>query len=835
MSITKKTNSKDKSSKVTKRPVGKRRASKRKMTVTANPARRPVALRVGLHKTSSFVLKLKPEQLSIPTPLAVSLPAMSVSSRRWFQEISILSVIAGLGLLVIRIAQLCFRVPISYDTREDAAYRLVNTRTWLRHLDWSAPVGALEDSVASSGVKKIRNNVILDSAVKNPMVAPVQMFSPPPRLGLRLAGVAVASLIILSPLWLIGTALGALSLRADVVRAASEAVTSLSEGSSALQQKDIDRAVTQFAFARQDFAAGLDTINRLPPVLRMLANIMPGGDRVSSAEQLLEAGQLLSDGANQVSILIKKTPVTDAASAWRVVREAGALLGPILQKSENALALVRSGDVPVDSRDVFDKIRAALPAVRATLSELNALAESDVLGDRTPQRYLLVFQNNHELRPSGGFMGSFAVIEMRHGNVRVLRFPGGGTYDAQGSLLLRHKAPAPLQLVNPRWEFQDTNWSPDFPTAAQTIERYFRAAGNESIDGVIAIDASVVERLLKLTGPIPMPSYKTTISAENFVTETQTQVEIKYDKIENKPKQFLADLMPLFGERLQQLMATQSATMIQTIADLVAEKHILVWLKNSEAQLHAVTLGLAGKLEPLPSGYDGLAVVLANIAGGKTDQVVKTTVDHAVALAADGQLTDTVTMTRQHQGVKGDVFSGVRNVEYVRFYVPAGSELLAATGFTSPDARFFQPVPPDLKTDLEIAIVEETQRTGPGGLGITEELGRTVFGGWVMVDPGMETTVSLQYRLPWRLNASSTPWQAWAANLGLGSSAAHYKFVWSKQPGAFATQLTHSFIATEPVVITKATAPVIPESHGWRYAREVVTNQDWTVTFSIAP
>ena len=85
-----------------------------------------------------------------------------------------------------------------------------------------------------------------------------------------------------------------------------------------------------------------------------------------------------------------------------------------------------------------------------------------------------------------------------------------------------------------------------------------------------------------------------------------------------------------------------------------------------------------------PTIGDALAIVEANIAGQKTDTSIQERVDHEVEIAEDGTITNTVTLTRVHAGVKGELFKGANNVSYVRVYVPMGSQLLEATGFEAP-------------------------------------------------------------------------------------------------------------------------------------------------------
>ena len=98
------------------------------------------------------------------------------------------------------------------------------------------------------------------------------------------------------------------------------------------------------------------------------------------------------------------------------------------------------------------------------MNEIVSLSSAldSVFGDKQLKRYLIVFQNNNEIRPTGGFMGSFALVDIQKGKILNIDIPGGGTYDLKGQMKKEVEPPLPLQLSNNRWEFQDANWFPDF-------------------------------------------------------------------------------------------------------------------------------------------------------------------------------------------------------------------------------------------------------------------------------------------------------------------------------------------------------------------------------------
>jgi hypothetical protein len=398
-------------------------------------------------------------------------------------------------------------------------------------------------------------------------------------------------------------------------------------------------------------------------------------------------------------------------------------------------------------------------------------------------------------------------------------------------------APEPLRLINPRWEFQDANWWPDWPTSARKIAWFYRQAGGSSVDGVVAIDVSAAEALLELTGPIAMPAYGVTITADNFAATTQAEVEGRHDRFGNRPRQFIADLAPLFRQRLEAAAAADSARLAEVLTRALAEKHILLYRDDAAAEASLQALGWAGALADLPAQTDTLSVVHTNIGGGKSDAVIRDVVSHEVQLQEDGRLAVTVTLTRTHEGQRGEPFYGVRNVDYLRVYVPAGSRLVAAEGFSAPDESLFEKPDPDLVPDQDLQATLERTVTDPvSGVRAYEEFGRTVFAHWLMVDPGTSATVRLRYDLPWRLSSLAEPWwQPWAAYFGWAPDTRRwYRFRWEKQPGMIATELTHTWQSRSPLRRLQASRPLERTADGWRWADRLATDAALTVTFDQA-
>lgn len=477
--------------------------------------------------------------------------------------------------------------------------------------------------------------------------------------------------------------------------------------------------------------------------------------KVRTVRALAEVGADSSDAARLIALGLDKV----FADPGRRLDERLDVLGAYSRSALTLLGNATRAAATVDPSALPESERGRVTSLLQTLgSSTDAVREFAVLSDALSvmsgrdslRKYLFIFQNQTELRPTGGFMGSFAEVTMDRGAVTSVRVPGGGTYDLKGQLLARVTPPAALGLVTNRWQFQDANWFPDFPTSAKKIRWFWDKSRQSTVDGIVAVNASLVERLLAITGPIDLPAYGKTIDASNFLLETQKAVELDYDKAANTPKKFIGDLATALLDRLKNLPKDKWLAVAGLVSDALDRKDVQVALfKPEEAEL-ANRYGWNGSFK---DGIgDELALIEANVAGQKTDGVISEAVNHAVAIAKDGTITDTVMLTRTHNGKKGELFRGVRNVTYLRAYVPKGSELISASGFNAPDKSLFKAPDTTTSPDPDVAMSERAAGEAMRGVTVAVEGSRTTFGGWLQLDPGATQTVTLSYRLPFTVS-----------------------------------------------------------------------------------
>lgn len=381
----------------------------------------------------------------------------------------------------------------------------------------------------------------------------------------------------------------------------------------------------------------------------------------------------------------------------------------------------------------------------------------EISGMQATRRVLLVFQNPRELRATGGFAGSFALMTVKDGAIESIESPEGGTYSIQGQLPLQRIAPGPLRLINPRFEFQDLNWWPDFPTSARKLTEFYNAAGGPTVDFVVAITANVGKQILELSGPLKTPDGHT-IEAQNFIDALQETIAIDRKTNRATPKKIITTLLPSMLETTRALALENPKSLLSALASSMATKDIQLWSAQETTQAAIHRLNWSGALKNANAG-DYLAVISSNIGSGKTDNVVREEINHTARISKDGRITTTLKIRHTHTGIKGNPRSGERHTAYLRIYTPPGASFISASGFTPPPTHLFEEPDNTLTPDPDVRKTEgdrtlDTQSKTE----IWQEQEKTVFGNYLIVDPGQTKEATLTYTTTLAVQKSVIPY-----------------------------------------------------------------------------
>lgn len=483
----------------------------------------------------------------------------------------------------------------------------------------------------------------------------------------------------------------------------------------------------------------------LAPRLGWLPEI---GPTVAAAPALLQTGiQLAGAGRQTLDVLAPLADVLQNGATQalpevvRRLQEAGPQLSEARGRVLQAEALRATIAAPLHPRlaPQIARLDQLLPLARAGLDV--ALAAPGLLGAERPRTYLILAQNNHELRATGGFISGVGVVRLDAGRITELQL--GDSYSVDDLSQPHPTPPRPLAVYMGAeiWLVRDSNWSPDFTESAQVARALMAQDQGVTTDGAIALDLEAVRLLVSALGALQIEGIAEPVTAENVIdwmkraweaptAAAGTVQEAPTSDWWLKRKDFMGELVKAALARLNEGGTIKPAALARAGLTMLGQRHLQVAVDDPVLARLLAERGWDGGLRP-PAGSDFLAVIDSNVGFNKANAAVTPAIAYAVA-PADGGLMATLTITYTHNGPAdaepvcdraaryGDSYDALINRcywNYLRVYAPSGSELLFVDGLNHSSSE-------------------------PG------ERRTTVFAGDFVLSPGGQHTVVLRYRLP---------------------------------------------------------------------------------------
>lgn len=568
----------------------------------------------------------------------------------------------------------------------------------------------------------------------------------------------------------------------------------LFEAKAAVENLAFDQAKESLILAEADFSQARKYLHRLGWM-----KIFPWfGPQISAAETTLEVstdlfslvGRLADLGAEimrltgEIETLTEDgesllsfnyNAMTPAAKRLVLQRLNGAAPDLLLLAEQVGLIVEQLKDI----KDTPDPMGAIVRRFDETLSPAGRVLKLTATAARLlpsfaglagEKKFLLLLENNTELRPAGGFIGTYGILRVGDGEIIELKLNDSYLLDAAADPFYSLEPPAPLKkyLSADEWYFRDSNWSPDFSVSARNAISLFtnevlaipseqRGAIQEpvSFDGVIAITPTFVSDLLAATGPIIVSGQ--TFSAENIVDTLEYQVEVGFQEDGtpyNQRKEIIAVLLNEIKTKLFDLPFVSWGPAASAIEKNLIAKQIVLFSNSSlEAEEVVREAGWGGVIENYESDF--LMVVDANLASLKTDPQVLRSISYTIEPIEDRRFLGRATIRYDHQG--GFDWKTTRYRTYTRLYVPLGSQFIRATGMLADDK---------LKNPSGAA----------GTIDVGQELGLAVFGAFISIEPGESGELSFEYYLP--------------ESVGVMIDSGKYSLAVNKQIGAAEHSLT---------------------------------------------
>ncbi len=363
------------------------------------------------------------------------------------------------------------------------------------------------------------------------------------------------------------------------------------------------------------------------------------------------------------------------------------------------------------------------------------------MGADGPRTYLILAQNNHELRSTGGFISGAGFVRFDGGRIVDLKLSDAYSVDD-----LAQPHPTPPRALTEQMGIEiltlrDSNWSPDFPQSAEVAQALFAQDRGIATDGVIALDLEAVRLLVAALGPLQVPGIDQPVTGANMLdwmkrawgappSASGTVEEAATSDWWVKRKDFMGELMTVALAKLQGGGDLNASALAQAAMAMLDGRHLQVAVADPVLAQILAEHGWDGSLRP-PAESDFLAVVDTNVGFNKANAAVMEGIAYRVA-PANGGLEATLTLSYTHTAPAdaepicdhtsryGDSYDALINRcywDYVRVYAPGGSELLTADGLDRPASE-------------------------------QGEHGTTVFTGSFALRPGDQHAVTLRYRLP---------------------------------------------------------------------------------------
>jgi hypothetical protein len=406
------------------------------------------------------------------------------------------------------------------------------------------------------------------------------------------------------------------------------------------------------------------------------------------------------------------------------------------------------------------------------LSDLVNLASTtidlwpDMAGFNSQKTYLVLFQNNMELRPGGGFIGSYGILTVKNG--KVLSFKINDVYDADGQLKSHVEPPFPIRRYLPsiHWYLRDSNFDVDYSKGAVASAVFLNAEMHQGVDGVIGVDLSFVKNIISAIGPVKVVDYNQTVNSDNLFQITQDHARNEFFPGSTQKKDFLRSLFTSIQNKISQEKNISYANLIQALSKGIYEKHVLFAFNNINEQAVFSVNGWASALideRPLTDTQinDFVGINEANLGINKVNYFVTRSLSQNVSIQNDGSVAENLTVAFKNTAPKNS--SGGVYKNYLRLILPLGAKITKIK-IDNQEQKIITPI-------SDPGVYEKKGFKPPSGLEVESqnEKENTIYGFLVILQPGDLRTIDVEYALAQKLNLSKADF--------------NYNLKFFKQPG----------------------------------------------------
>jgi Protein of unknown function (DUF4012) len=443
--------------------------------------------------------------------------------------------------------------------------------------------------------------------------------------------------------------------------------------------------------------------------------------------------------------------------------------------------------VSANQRTQFVQLLQALPQATADLTQVRNLLSAIgwILGVDQPRTFLVQTMDRAELRPTGGFTGQYGELHINGGRVAPFSLHDISFVEyVNNSPTFGQPAPALYRSWWPfaNWGLRDSNLSADFPTSAQMAMNLYKHEVGHAVDGVILFTPILIEHILEVIGPLQIPAYHETITAQNLEDRLhyyqQDNAGIRKEEIVQHVqdpaaarKLFTALVAQTLLSQIRHAPPDELLSIAREMLHDLKTKDLQVYVENPQVEGLLVQYGDAAQIDRSTT-HDGIYVVQTNESASKASQYVRTIVHDTVTLDAHGGATHFMQLRLVYNQI-GTVYGYDTYHDYVRIYVPPTSTLLYSDGFDTgvplcggayvacpqydvypkdellcPAGQFQPGASAPSIADPNGGHWHPLDTVGPATSVTSDEPGRAMFAGLVVVPKNCTMTVTLSWYVP---------------------------------------------------------------------------------------
>lgn len=358
-------------------------------------------------------------------------------------------------------------------------------------------------------------------------------------------------------------------------------------------------------------------------------------------------------------------------------------------------------------------------------------------------RYLVLFQNNMELRAGGGFIGSYGILTLRDGKMQ--NFSIHDVYDADGQLTGHVDPPYYLRryIGSSHLFLRDSNFDVEFGQNAAMAASLLQASTGDAVDGVVTMDVSFLRTLLEEIGPVYVPAYDETVSAKNFYIMAQTKAENNFFPGSNQKQDFLQHVAKALILSLEDRDQLPYVGLLEAMQQGLSQKHIMVTSADHRLKTLLEKNGFAPSItklatEKAASINDFLGVFESNVGLNKGNYYIKRAIQQDITLRSSGEREGVIRLRYNNFSTDTSPFGGEYKV-YIQLVLAEDTRI---------DSISINGVP----QQIQLPILSERVYTSvgfipPQGIEVLEDAryGRSIFSFYTVVPVSSEQELLIRY------------------------------------------------------------------------------------------